>query len=117
MLDPKQFSRDALMALTPDERTDRLREFEASANPMLTGAATLAEFQERLYRLIDDELINRLGHWLGRWEYDCEVEYWGGQSYMDASIPDELLLRSEYPYGVRLNWGVFEFQPWATQDS
>jgi hypothetical protein len=117
MLDPIMFSRDSLAALAPDERAIRLHELEMVANAMLSGAATLAEFQERLYRLIEDELINRLGHLLGSWEYDCEIEYWGGRSYMDASIPDELLLRSEYPFGVRLNWGKFEFPPWESNDA
>jgi hypothetical protein len=116
ILDPTKFSRDVLAALAPDERAVSLRELEVAANAMLSGAATLAEFQERLYRLIEDELINRLGHWLGPWEYDCEVEYWGGRSYIESSMPDELLLRSEYPHGVRLNWGDFQFRPWASRD-
>jgi hypothetical protein len=112
MLDSTRFSRDILAALPASERSDRLRELEAAANAMLAGAVTLAGFQERLYRLIEDELVDRLGHWLCRWEYDSEVEYWGGRSYMDSTIPDELLLRSQFPYGLRLSWGVFEFQPW-----
>jgi len=117
VLDPKRFSREVIAALSPEVRSARLRELEVAASARLAGAATLAEYQERLYRLIDDELVGRLGHWLGRWEYDCEVEYWGGRSYMDPSIPDELLLRSEYPFGVRLNWAEFAFRPWGGQDT
>ena len=98
------------------ERTARLRELEAAVNIALADSANLPEFQERLYRVIEDWLADQLGHQLGRWEYDSQVEYWGGQSYMDPSIPDELVLRSEYPHGVRLNWGVFEFAPWESRD-
>jgi hypothetical protein len=117
MLDPQKFAKGVLATMTPEERVVRVRELETCANTMLNGAATLAEFQERLYHLIEEELVDRLGHWLGRWEYDCEVEYWGGQSYMDSSIPDELLLRSEYPHGVRLSWGEYEFEPWPADDA
>lgn len=109
VLDASRFSRDVLAALPAEVRSVRLAEMEAAASKELAGAATLAEFQARLYRLIKDELVGHLGHWLGPWEYDCEVEYWGGKSYMDSSLPDELLLRSEYPFGVRLNWGEFVF--------
>jgi hypothetical protein len=116
MLDAKRFSRDALAALPPGERPVRLRELEDAVNAGLTGATTLGEFQRRLYSLIEDELEGRLGHWLGRWDYDSEVEYWGGKSYTDPSIGDELLLRSEYPFGVRLNWAEFEFRPWTDQE-
>jgi hypothetical protein len=113
MLDPERFSRNVLASLSTAERRDRLSELEQTLNQKLAGAATLAEFQERLYQLIDGELIGRLGYSLGRWEYDCEVECWGGPSYMDSSLSDELLLRSEFPHGVRLAWGEFEFLPWA----
>ena len=116
MLDASRFSRDVLAAQPVEVRSTRLAEMEAAASAELAGTATLAEFQERLYRLIEDELVSRLGHWLGRWEYDCEVEYWGGKSYMDPSVSDELLLRSEYPFGVRLNWGEFAFRPWVAPD-
>jgi hypothetical protein len=112
MLDPTRFSRSVFAVLPAGDRATRLGELEAAANAELAGAATLAEFQERLYRLIEDELVARLGHGLGRWEYDGEVEYWGGPSYLDPAIPDELLLRSEFPHGVRFSWGVFEFAAW-----
>jgi hypothetical protein len=113
MLDATRFSRDILAALPPRVRSARLAEMEAVASAELAGTATLAEFQERLYQLIEGELVGHLGHWLGRWEYDCEVEYWGGKSYMDPSLPNELLLRSEYPFGVRFNWGEFTFRPFS----
>lgn len=112
VLDASRFSRDVLIALSAEVRSTRLAEMEATASAELVGAATLSEFQERLYRLIEDELVGRLGYWLGRWDYDCEVEYWGGKSYMDQTVPNELLLRSEYPFGVRLNWGEFAFRAW-----
>jgi len=117
LLDPKRFSRDVLAPLPADVRSARVAELEAAANAELAGTATLGEFQERLYRLIENELEGRLGHWLGRWEYDCEVEYWGGKSYLDPTLPAELLLRSQYPFGVRLNWGECSFRPWGDQDA
>jgi hypothetical protein len=112
MFDRARFSRDELAILPTIERSARLRELETRINSTLVGAGTLGEFQERLYRVIEDQLVGQLGHWLGRWDYDSEVEYWGGRSYMDPTVPNELLLRSEFPFGVRLSWGAFEFQPW-----
>lgn len=110
MLDATRFSRDVLAALPAEMRVARLVEMGAAASADLAGMVTLGEFQERLYWLIEDDLEGRLGYWLGRWEYDCEVEYWGGKSYMDPSVPDELLLRSEYPFGVQFNWGEFAWK-------
>ena len=37
-----------------------------------------------------------------------EIEIWGGRSYMDRSVEDELLLRSEFPHGIRLAWRDYE---------
>lgn len=113
MIDSIRFSRDVFASLSDDERTARLSELETALNAMFANATTLQEFQSILYRMIDDVLVRQLGHWLGPWEYDCEVEYWGGKSYMDKTIPDELLLRSEYPHGIRLSWGEFKFKPWS----
>ncbi len=112
MFDIGLFSRDVVVALPAELRSARLAELEGALNAELAGAASLAEFQERLYSLIEVELNDRLAYWLGPWDYDCEVEYWGGKSYMDPSLSDELLLRSEYPFGVRLNWGEYAFRPW-----
>jgi hypothetical protein len=72
----------------------------------LTGSTDLAAFQSRLYSLI--EHLCDLGFALGRWEYDCEVEIWGGPSYMHAEKEDDLLLRSKFPTGVALAWKDFE---------
>jgi hypothetical protein len=113
MFDPVRYSRDVLAALPDGDRRQRLRELETEVNRFLAGSPTLAEFQDRLYRVIEVELVQRLGHFLGPWEYDCEAEYWGGSSYMDPGVPDELLLRSEFPHGVRLSWGEFVFEPWV----
>jgi hypothetical protein len=114
-MDAHLYSRDALASLPKADRDKRLREMEKLLNIRLAGAATLSDFQKRLYELIDD-LMDRLGHFLGRWEYDCEVEYWGGKGYMDRSMPDELLLKSKYPFGVELRWGEFDFDS-GTADS
>jgi hypothetical protein len=84
-----------------------VRELEATLNERLVGCTVLGAFQLRLYAIIDE--LNSLDHFLGRWEYDCEIEYWGGGSYLDRSVPDELVLRSEFPHGVRLRWGEFSF--------
>lgn len=47
-------------------------------------------------------------HLLGRWKYDCEIEIWGAQGYMDVSAEDELLLRSEFPHDIQLVWRDYE---------
>jgi len=41
-------------------------------------------------------------------EYDSEIEIWGGKSYMDRSVEDELLLPSGFPHGIRLAWRDYE---------
>src|SRR5262245_56845355 len=111
MLDATRFAVDVFRELTADARRQRLNELESAVNEQLSRCATLGEFQKRLYAIVDE--LNTLGHFLGRWEYDCEIEYFGGRSYLDRSIPDELLLKSEYPHGVRLNWGEFAFEDWS----
>jgi hypothetical protein len=106
IIEPQQYSRDVLVAVDSNERNSRLRLLEAIVNPTLQSASDLAEFQRRLYRVI--ERLEFLGHWLGRWEYDSEIEIWGSRSYMDPTLEDELLLRSEFPRGVRLAWKNYE---------
>lgn len=107
MYDPlEQFSRDTLAALSESKRDSRLREFEALADRELQTHRTLPDFQQHLYAII--EQLSTLGHFLGRWEYDSEIEVWGGKSYMDESVEDELLLRSEFPNGIRLAWRDYE---------
>lgn len=108
-LDPSRYSRDVILTLPPDERDLRLREMEFAANSVLSRETELAVFQESLYLIIEQLLCERLGYLLGRWDYDCEIEIWGGSSYMDQSLPDELTLKSECPNGIMLNWGEFEF--------
>jgi len=103
---PDRFSRDLLAALPESERNVRLGELEMLANAELRRHQTLRDFQQELYDFI--EQLTAIGHFLGRWEYDCEVEIWGGRSYMDSSAEDELLLRSEFPNGVRLAWKDYE---------
>jgi hypothetical protein len=98
----QEFSRDTLAALSEAERNYRLRELEMLANRELQSHRMLPDFQQQLYAIIDE--LSALGHFLGRWEYDCQIELWGGKSYMDQSVEDELLLRSEFPYGIRLAW-------------
>ena len=103
---PERFSRELLVALSEPERDARLRELELLANTELRTHQGLADFQQQLYAFI--EQLTAVGHFLGRWEYDCEIEIWGGHSYMDASAEDELLLRSEFPHGIRLAWRDYE---------
>jgi hypothetical protein len=103
---PDKFTRDAMASLPIDQRARRIRELESLINPHLQQCTTLDGFQKALYSIVDQ--LNELGHFLGRWDYSCEVEYWGGKSYMDQSLADELLLRSEFPVGLRLVWGDFE---------
>ena len=102
----EQFSRDVLAALSEPERDRRLGELEAIVNQELQPHRTLHDFQEHLYAIIEE--LCGLGHFLGRWDYDSEIEIWGGKSYMDPAIEDELLLRSEFPYGIRLAWRDYE---------
>jgi hypothetical protein len=103
---PEQFSRDALAGLSEPERDRRLRELESLANRELQSRRTLPDFQQQLYSII--EQFSALGHFLGRWGYDSEIEIWGGKSYMDRSVEDELLLRAEFPHGIRLAWRDYE---------
>lgn len=99
---PDKFRCAIIAGLTEDERQAELSRLEALLKAELSSATDLPDWQSRLYSLID-ELIG-LGFYLGRWDYDCEVETWGGPSYMDESMEDDLLLRSEFPKGVRLAW-------------
>ena len=101
-LDATMFSRDAMKVLPATVLHERLRELEALLNDELGGATTLEDFQQRLYALIDS--LAKMGHKLWSWDYNCEVELWGGD-YMDPSTPDELILKSTYPSGVQLRWG------------
>jgi hypothetical protein len=103
---PDRFSRDSLAALSESERDARLRELELLANSELRTHQSLPDFQRQLYAFI--EQLTSIGHFLGCWEYDSEIEIWGGRSYMDSSAEDELLLRSEFPRGVRLVWRDYE---------
>lgn len=105
----QQFAMAILSSLSAEERECRIQELEGLLNQELAGSAGLADFQGKLYRLIED--LSALGFSLGRWEYDCEVEIWGGPSYMNPSVEDDLLLRSKYPTGVALAWKDFELLP------
>lgn|SRR4051812_19634482 len=95
---------DVFAAVSDAQREQRLRDLESLVNPALRSHETLARFQKQLYAII--EQLESIGHFLGRWDYDSEIEYWGGKSYMDSSssIKDELLLRSEFGKGIRLAW-------------
>ena len=102
----EKFARDLLVSLAEQDRNGRLRELEGLINQTLALQQTLTDFQETLYLIIEE--LESIGHFLGRWEYDCEIEYWGGKSYLDPNAKDELLLRSEFPEGIRLSWANFE---------
>ena|ERR1051326_9482080 len=99
---PEQFSPDTVAALSESERDLRLRGLEALANRELQAHRTLPDFQHQLHAIIDQ--LSGLGHFLERREYNSESEIWGGKSYLHASVEDELLLRSEFPHGIRLAW-------------
>lgn len=101
LLATEKFSRDALAKLTELERNTRLRELEAIANRTLQACPTLTAFQTELYQLIDR--LKDLGNVLYSWDYDCEIEYWGGD-YTKENVEYELLLRSEFPMGISLAW-------------
>lgn len=102
----EKFSHRALSALSESDRNNRLRELEVLVNDELLLKKTLPEFQQHLYLFIDK--LCAVGHFLGRWDYDCEIEYWGGKSYMNLEVEDELLLRSEFPCGIRLAWKDYD---------
>lgn len=95
-----------MIGLTEAARIECLLELERIANQELTAQPTLVYFQKNLYAIIEE--LEAIGHFLGPWEYDCEIEYWGGKSYMDPTAEDELLLRSEFPIGVRFAWKDYE---------
>lgn len=99
---PERFSLAVVSALPANERSRRLTELQGLLNATLAGAQGLESYQTVLYCLI--EQLSSLGFHLGRWDYDVEVEIWGGPSYMDAQAGDDLLLRSEFPNGVSLAW-------------
>ncbi len=103
---PGEFNFETISRLPEAERDRKLTALEALLNLELAGAGSLAEYQRQLYSLTDE--LNELGFFLGRWDYDSEVEIWGGPSYMDASQEDDLLLRSEYPKGVKLAWKDYD---------
>ena len=103
---PERFSLAIISALPPTERSGRITELQGVLNQVLSSARTFERYQTVLYDLI--EQLSSLGFHLGRWDYDSEVEIWGGPSYMDAKAEDDLLLRSEFPNGVTLAWKHFE---------
>lgn len=103
---PDRFSLSVVSALPVGERSQRITELQHMLNQALSSASTLADYQTGLYALIAQ--LSSLGFHLGRWDYDSEVEVWGGPSYMDAKAEDDLLLRSEFPTGVTLAWKSFE---------
>ena len=103
---PERFSLAVVSALPASERSGRITELQGLLNQVLGGAQTLERYQTVLYGLI--EQLSSLGFHLGRWDYDSEVEIWGGPSYMDTKAEDDLLLRSEFPKGVTLAWKNFE---------
>jgi hypothetical protein len=102
----EEFTKDSIERLSPEERQVKLRELESVLNAELKGCTDLKGWQDCLYSLIEE--LNELGFFLGRWDYDSEVEIWGGPSYMDPTKKDDLLLRSEFPVGVRLAWQDYE---------
>jgi hypothetical protein len=103
---PKEFTCVMMASLPRDQRNAKLRELESCLNGRLAGSTDLEQWQSRLYGLIE-ELSGR-GFSLGRWDYDSEVETWGGPSYMDPSKEDNLLLRSVFPKGVTLAWKKYD---------
>lgn len=105
----ERYSKAAILTCNETEREGRLREMEGLLNNRLAGSATLSVFQEKLYAVIEE--LSSLGFFLGRWDYDSEIETWGGPSYMDPGKEDDLLLRSTFPSGVALAWKDFERLP------
>ncbi|MBL7187313.1 MAG: hypothetical protein ISS70_13410 [Phycisphaerae bacterium] len=103
---PEAYTKDFIESLPPQKRQEKLRELETVLNANLKGCADLKGWQDRLYSLIEE--LNGLGFFLGRWDYDSEVETWGGPSYMDPTRQDDLLLRSQFPVGVTLAWQDYE---------
>jgi hypothetical protein len=104
-----RFSKSVFAALSEQERDARLRELETLLNPRFVGCDALSQFQERRYVMIDE--LEALGFSLGPWDYSCEVEIWGGPSYIDKHLEDDLLLRSSFPAGIALAWKDFERLP------
>jgi len=100
------YKKDFIESLPPEGRQEKLRELETVLNANLKGCTDLKEWQDRLYLLIEE--LNGLGFSLGRWDYDSEVETWGGPSYMDPTKQDDLLLRSQFPVGIKLAWQDYE---------
>ncbi len=75
---PGEFNFEIVSRLPEAERDRKLTAVEALINRELAGAASLGEYQRRLYALTDE--LNELGFFLGRWDYDSEVEIWGDRA-------------------------------------
>ena len=103
---PERFSLAVVSALPASERSKRIAELQRLLNQAFDVSRTLRDYQSVLYELTAE--LTSLGFHLGRWDYDSEVEIWGGPSYMNPKAEDDLLLRSEFPKGVTLAWKNFE---------
>ncbi|TGD70748.1 hypothetical protein E4634_20810 [Mangrovimicrobium sediminis] len=100
------------LAFSGGDRKAGTKRLEDLINSSLENDGSLQQYQASLYRAI--ECLEGAGYDIGRWDYDSEMEYWGGQSYMYSepitdqlreNVDKELHLVSEYPLGIKLFWG------------
>ena len=103
---PEKYTLKIIESLSTEQREIRIRELGSLLNSRMEGIENLDEWQTCLYEIIGD--LNDCGYSLGPWDYDSEIEIWGGPSYMDQTKEDDLLLRSEFPYGLKLSWKEYD---------
>ena len=106
LLIPESITCVLLSTLPEEHRRASLRALEFIISAYLAESTCLSDWQTRLYKVIEE--LNGRGFFLGRWDYDSEVEIWGGPSFMDPRKENDLLLRSEFPKGVTLAWQRYE---------
>jgi Mn-containing catalase len=86
-----------------------LNKLENELNQGLSNCKSLKDYQEMLYAKI--KMLENSGYNIGRWDYDSEKEIWGGPSYMDKSKEDELVLKSWFKKGIKIDYNNFYFWP------
>lgn len=105
-------SKKEIEKLTAAELKKALNKLETELNEGLSECKSLKDYQEKLYSKI--KILENLGYNIGRWDYDSEKETWGGPSYMDKNKEDELVLKSWFKEGIRIDYNNFNF--WAEFD-
>jgi hypothetical protein len=103
----KLITKSELIQLGEVDKKKALQDLENLLNSALSNFSQLNEYQEALYSQMD--ALNKAGFNIGRWDYNCEKEVWGGPSYMDKSKDDELIVKSWFGKGIKIDWNNYNF--------